>query len=161
MSTSIHQFRLPALVGEASVDFAQFKGKKILLVNVASKCGLTPQYQQLEEMYEAYGDKIVVVGCPANNFGAQEPGTAEEIQTFCSSTYGVSFPMTTKISVKGEDMHPLYQFVTQKALNGVEDSEVTWNFQKYVFDEEGHLLQVFSPRTEPAEDAVLAALGLV
>ena len=158
--SSIHRFRLPALESGKTLDFSAFKGKRILLVNVASECGLTPQYQQLQELYAQYGERIVVVGCPANNFGAQEPGTEAQIQAFCQTRYGVSFPMSAKISVKGEDMHELYQFVTQKALNGVEDSEVTWNFQKYVFDEQGQYLAMFSPRTEPADEAVLEALGL-
>jgi len=156
---SIHQFKLKGLKGD-EIDFAQFKGKKLMVVNVASQCGLTPQYTQLEELYERFQDTITIVGCPANNFAGQEPGTDEEIQTFCSTTYGVTFPMTTKISVKGDDMHPLYQFLTQKAANGIEDSEVTWNFQKYILDEEGQLLKVISPRTEPADDSVLNALGI-
>jgi len=156
---SIHQFKLKGLNG-GEVDFADFKGKKLMVVNVASECGLTPQYTQLEELYEQFQQQITIVGCPANNFGAQEPGTDEQIQTFCSTTYGVTFPMTTKISVKGDDMHPLYQFLTQKAQNGVEDSEVSWNFQKYILDEEGKLLKVISPRTEPADDQVLEPLGI-
>lgn len=159
MSKSIHEFKIESLTGD-SINFADFKGKKILLVNVASECGLTPQYQQLQEIYEAYKDQIVIVGCPANNFGAQEPGSNEEIQEFCDSKFGIKFPLTTKISVKGEDIHPLYQFVTQKAENGLTDSEVQWNFQKYIFDEEGYLKNVIAPTTEPASDSVLGSLGL-
>lgn len=141
------------------MNFADFAGKKILLVNVASECGLTPQYAQLEELYREFSDKIVVVGCPANNFGAQEPGTDEQIYTFCSNIYGISFPMTTKISVTGSDMHELYQFVTQKEQNGLQDSTVSWNFQKYIFDEKGYLTHVFAPTVQPAEEQVLGALG--
>jgi glutathione peroxidase len=156
---TIHQFQLPGIKG-GTISFADFKGKKILLVNVASECGLTPQYQQLQELYANYSDKIVVVGCPANNFGAQEPGDETQIASFCSLNYGISFPMTAKISVKGDDMHPLYQFVTQKSENGKEDSEVKWNFQKYVFDEEGYLLGSVAPMKQPADDEVLNLLGI-
>ena len=132
-----------------------------MLVNVASECGLTPQYRQLQDLTAEYGDKIVIVGCPANNFGAQEPGTDAQIADFCSLNYGVSFPMTSKISVKGDDMHELYRFVTQKSENGVEDSEVKWNFQKYIFDENGMLVKVIGPTVQPADDEVLNALGLM
>jgi glutathione peroxidase len=156
---SIHQFQLPELKGGA-INFADYKGKKILLVNVASECGLTPQYRQLQDLYAEYSDKIVVVCCPANNFGAQEPGDEKQIASFCSLNYGISFPMTAKISVKGDDMHPLYQFVTQKSENGKEDSEVKWNFQKYVFDEEGYLLGSVAPMKQPADDEVLNLLGI-
>lgn len=156
---SIHSFAIKGLKGE-EIKFSDYAGKKILLVNVASECGLTPQYAQLEEMYREFSDKFVIVGCPANNFGKQEPGTDAEIQEFCSSNYGVSFPITTKISVKGTDQHDLYSFVTQKAKNGVQDSEVSWNFQKYVFDEQGFLSHVFEPQTEPASDEILNALDI-
>jgi glutathione peroxidase len=156
---SIHEFLLPGLKGGA-INFAVYKGKKILLVNVASECGLTPQYRQLQDLYAEYSEKIVVVGCPANNFGAQEPGDETQIASFCSLNYGISFPMTAKISVKGDDMHPLYQFVTQKSENGKEDSEVKWNFQKYVFDEEGYLLGSVAPMKQPADDEVLNMLGI-
>lgn len=156
---SIHDFQITGLKG-GTINFADFKGKKILLVNVASECGLTPQYEQLQEMYAQFKDKIVVVGCPANNFGAQEPGSDEQIASFCTLNFAVEFPMTTKISVKGDDMHALYQFVTQKEQNGVLDSEVTWNFQKYVFDENGYLLKMVAPRVLPAADEVLEALGV-
>lgn len=159
MSKSIHQFSLPSLQGQ-SLDFSAYAGKKILLVNVASQCGLTPQYSQLEELAQAGAQQLVIVGVPANNFGAQEPGTDAEIAQFCSSTYGVSFPMTTKISVQGADQHPLYQFVTQKEQNGLQDSTVEWNFQKYLFDEKGHLVQVFSPTVEPLDDSILEATAV-
>ncbi|CAA6803204.1 MAG: Glutathione peroxidase family protein [uncultured Aureispira sp.] len=156
---SIHNFTIKGLNGK-EINFSDYSGKKILLVNVASECGLTPQYAQLEEMYREFSDKFVIIACPANNFGAQEPGTDAEIQAFCTLTYKVSFPLSTKISVKGSDKHDLYRFVTEKAQNGVQDSDVSWNFQKYVFDEQGFLSHVFEPQTEPASDEILTALGL-
>ncbi|MFT5648042.1 MAG: glutathione peroxidase [Aureispira sp.] len=156
---SIHNLSIKGLNG-AKIKFSDYAGKKILLVNVASECGLTPQYAQLEEMYREFSDKFVIVGCPANNFGAQEPGTDAEIQQFCTLKYDVSFPLTTKISVKGSDKHDLYRFVTEKVQNGVQDSEVSWNFQKYVFDEQGFLSHIFEPQSEPASDEILTALGL-
>lgn len=156
---TIHQFKINNLKGEA-IDFAAFAGKRLMIVNVASECGLTPQYAQLVEMHQSFSNQIQIIGCPANNFGAQEPGTNDEIQTFCSVNYGVEFPITTKISVKGDDMHPLYQFLTQKDKNGVLDAEVTWNFQKFILDEQGQLLTFFDPTTEPADEAVLEALGV-
>lgn len=157
---TIHDFQLSSLKG-AVINFADFKGKKIMIVNVASECGLTPQYRQLQDLNAEYADKIVIVGCPANNFGAQEPGTDAQIAEFCSLNYGVNFPMTSKISVKGDDMHELYRFVTQKSENGVEDSEVKWNFQKYIFDENGILTNVIAPTVQPGDDEVLRALGLL
>ena len=137
---TIHQFQVEDLYGD-TFDFASLKGKKIMVVNTASECGLTPQYKDLQALYEMYKDKgFVIVGFPANNFGEQEPGSNEEIAAFCEQNYGVSFPMMGKISVKGEDMHPVYQFLTQSSRNGVKDSEVQWNFQKYLLDENGHLV---------------------
>ena len=156
---TIHQFKINNLKGE-TINFADFAGKRLLVVNVASECGLTPQYAQLVEMNQSFGDQIQIIGCPANNFGAQEPGSDKEIHTFCSTTYGVDFPVTTKISVKGDDMHPLYQFLTQKDQNGVLDTEVTWNFQKFVLDEEGRLVSFFAPTVEPADETILKALGV-
>lgn len=159
MASTIHDFSLQSLQG-TTLDFSSYQGKKILLVNVASKCGLTPQYSQLEDLAKAGADQLVVVGCPANNFGAQEPGSDAEIQQFCSTTYGVSFPMTTKISVTGKDQHALYQFATQKEKNGLQDSTVQWNFQKYLFDEQGQLIQVFEPAVEPLDASILEAVGV-
>ena len=146
-------YKLQAILNNGTVlDFSTLKGKKILVVNTASECGLTPQYEQLQAIYEKYKDKnFVIVGFPANNFGAQEPGTNQEIATFCQQNYGVSFPMMSKISVKGGDMHPVYQFLTQKAKNGLEDSEVQWNFQKYLINENGELAKVVSPRVLPTD----------
>jgi glutathione peroxidase len=153
---SIHQFKVTDLYGKA-FDFASLKGKKILIVNTASECGLTPQYKDLEVIYNKYKDKnFVIVGFPANNFGGQEPGSNQEIANFCKMNYGVSFPMMGKISVKGNDMHPLYQFLTQKNKNGLQDSEVEWNFQKYLLDENGHLVKVLSPRVLPTDESIVA-----
>ncbi|UGS21898.1 glutathione peroxidase [Flavobacterium cyclinae] len=152
---TIYQFKVEDLSGD-SFDFSTLKGKKILVVNTASECGLTPQYEQLQEIYEKYKDKnFVIVGFPANNFGAQEPGTNKQIATFCQKNYGVTFPMMAKISVKGSDMHPVYQFLTQKAKNGLEDSEVQWNFQKYLINENGELVKVVSPRTLPTDAEIV------
>ncbi|KDN55570.1 glutathione peroxidase [Flavobacterium seoulense] len=146
---SIYQFKVEDLSGE-TFDFATLKGKKVLIVNTASKCGYTPQYEQLEAIYKEYKDKgFVVIGFPANNFNSQEPGTNKDIETFCKLNYGVSFPMMAKISVKGNDMSPIYQFLTQKDKNGVKDSEVKWNFQKYLIDEKGHLAEVYFSKTKP------------
>lgn len=153
---SIHQFKVSDLYGK-EFDFSTLKGKKILIVNTASECGLTPQYKDLESIYSKYKDKnFVIVGFPANNFGGQEPGSNQEIAQFCKMNYGVSFPMMGKISVKGNDMHPLYQFLTQKSKNGLQDSEVEWNFQKYLLDENGHLIKVLSPRVLPTDDAIVS-----
>lgn len=152
---SIYTFKVKDLSGN-EFDFASLKGKKILIVNTASECGLTPQYEQLQEVYEKYQDKnFVIVGFPANNFGAQEPGTNAEIGAFCKKNYGVTFPMMEKISVKGNDMHEIYQFLTQKAKNGLEDSTVEWNFQKYLIDEKGHLVDVISPRVLPNDSTII------
>ena len=152
---TIYQFKVTDLSGEA-FDFSSLKGKKIMVVNTASKCGLTPQYKDLEAIYEKYKDKnFVIVGFPANNFASQEPGSNEEIAAFCEQNYGVSFPMMEKISVKGNDMHPLYQFLTQKSKNGLEDSNVEWNFQKYLINESGELEKVIAPRTLPTDSSVI------
>ncbi len=155
MKQSIYTFKVEDLEGN-EFDFASLKGKKIMVVNTASKCGLTPQYKDLQALYEAYKDKgFVIVGFPANDFMAQEPGTNAEIGAFCQKNYGVTFPMMSKISVKGKAMHPLYQFLTQKAQNGLQDSEVEWNFQKYLLNEKGELEKVISPRTKPNDKEIL------
>lgn len=137
-------------------DFSQLEGKKVLIVNTASKCGLTKQYEDLEKLHQQYaGDDFIILGFPANDFLKQEPGTDEEIKSFCSINYGVSFQMMSKISVKGDAIHPIYQWLTEKEKNGVKDSSVKWNFQKYAIDAEGHLAEVFSPKTVPfSEDIV-------
>ena len=137
----------------------QFKGKKVLVVNTASKCGLTPQYKELEKLYKEYQDQdFVIVGFPANNFLNQEPGSNEEIAEFCEANYGVSFPMMAKISVKGDDIHPLYQWLTSKEKNGKMDSEVQWNFQKYLINEKGELVDMVKPREKPYSEKVMAFL---
>ena len=151
---NIYQFKVEDLSGK-TFDFKSLKGKKILIVNTASKCGLTPQYKDLEALYKKYKDQnFVIVGFPANNFGKQEPGTNAEISTFCELNYGVTFPMMGKISVKGDDMHPLYQFLTQKSKNGLQDSDVEWNFQKYLINEKGELEQVIKPQTLPSDPTI-------
>jgi glutathione peroxidase len=135
---------------------ASLKGKKVMVVNTASKCGLTPQYEGLEALYKQFKDSgFVIVGFPANNFMGQEPGTNEEIASFCQKNYGVSFPMMEKISVKGKDMHPLYHFLTEKSLNGLEDNKVQWNFQKYLVNENGQLEKVIGPRTLPNDPEII------
>jgi glutathione peroxidase len=151
---SIHQFTVTDIDGK-SFDFKSLKGKKIMVVNTASKCGLTPQYEKLEALYQKYkNSNFVIVGFPANNFMGQEPGTNEEIATFCKKNYGVSFSMMEKISVKGSDIHPVYQFLTEKSKNGLEDNSVQWNFQKYLIDENGYLVKVVSPRTSPDDQEI-------
>ena len=152
---NIYQFKVTDLSGK-EFDFATLKGKKILVVNTASKCGLTPQYENLQTIYDRYKDQnLVIVGFPANNFASQEPGTSTESASFCKQNYGVTFPMMDKISVKGDDMAPIYQFLTQKSKNGLEDSEVQWNFQKYLIDENGHLAKVISPKTLPTDPEIV------
>jgi glutathione peroxidase len=153
---SIHQFTVKDIAGN-DFKLADLKGKKVLIVNTASECGLTPQYVQLQEVYEAYKDKnFTIIGFPANNFGAQEPGSDQEISKFCSLNYGVTFQMMSKISVKGDDMHEVYQFLTQKSQNGLQDSDVAWNFQKYLVNENGELEKVISPKTLPNDESVLS-----
>lgn len=144
---SIYDFKVDGLDGQ--IDFAAFKGKKILIVNTASQCGNTPQYKDLETLYEQHKDQLVIVGFPANNFGGQEPGSNKEIKEFCTSKYAVTFPMAEKISVKGDDTHPLYKFLKeQAAAKGFEDP-VTWNFGKFLLNEKGELIATFSPKTKP------------
>nr|WP_233621952.1 glutathione peroxidase [Flavobacterium agrisoli] len=153
---TIYQFKVEDLSGEI-FDFASLKGKKVMIVNTASKCGLTPQYKDLEAIYKTYKDKgFVIVGFPANNFASQEPGTNEEIGAFCQQNYGVTFPMMAKVSVKGADMCEVYQFLTQKAKNGLQDSEVEWNFQKYLINEKGELVKVIHPKTVPTDPEIIS-----
>jgi glutathione peroxidase len=152
---NIYQFKVKDL-NENVFDFASLKGKKIMIVNTASKCGYTPQYKDLEAIYKQYKDQgFVIVGFPANNFGSQEPGTNQEIETFCKLNYGVTFPMMSKISVKGNDMHKIYQFLTQKSKNGLQDSEVDWNFQKYLINEKGELIKVLKSRVSPTDPEII------
>ncbi|OAV65842.1 Glutathione peroxidase [Bacteroidales bacterium Barb6XT] len=152
---NFHDFTVQTIDGD-NFSLSELKGKKVLVVNVASKCGLTPQYEDLQALYAKYGnDKFVVVGFPANNFGTQEPGSNAEIKAFCADTYDVTFPMMAKISVKGDDIAPLYQWLTKKGENGKEDAEVTWNFQKFLIDEEGNWVAFFPPKTKPFAQEII------
>ena len=152
---TIYSFKVKDLSGN-EFDFASLKGKKILIVNTASKCGLTPQYKDLEAIYEKYKEKnFVIIGFPANNFASQEPGTSKEISEFCQLNYGVTFPMMEKVSVKGAAMCEVYKFLTQKSKNGLQDSEVEWNFQKYLINEKGELEKVIAPRVLPTDASVV------
>jgi len=153
---NIYQFKVTDLNG-SEFDFSSLKGKKIMVVNTASECGLTPQYSDLQKLYDTYKEEdFVIIGFPANNFGGQEPGSDMQIATFCKENYGVSFPMMSKISVKGDDMHEVYQFLTKKSKNGLQDSDVAWNFQKYLIDENGELVQVIEPKTLPTDPQIVA-----
>ena len=141
-ATSIYQFKVPGLTG-GTIDFSTFKGKKILVVNTASKCGNTPQYDDLENLYKQYKDKLVIIGFPANNFGGQEPGTNNQIAEFCKKNYGVTFPMAAKVSVKGNDMAPIYKYIVSEAEKNGYSDPIKWNFTKFLFDEDGKFLTVF------------------
>ena len=152
---SFYDFAVKTIDGK-EFSLSSLKGKKVLVVNVASKCGLTPQYAQLEKLYEKYKDKdFVIIGFPANNFMGQEPGSNEEIAQFCSLNYGVTFPMMAKISVKGKEIAPLYQWLTEKKLNGKEDASVQWNFQKFMIDENGNWVGFASPKESPFSEKIV------
>lgn len=152
---NIYQFKAKTIDGD-TFDFASLKGKKVMIVNTASKCGLTPQYKELQALYDQYKDKgFIIIGFPANNFLRQEPGSDREIKEFCSLNYGVTFPMMAKISVKGDDMAPIYQWLTNKELNGKEDSQVKWNFQKYLINVEGQLERVIDPKVKPNDPQII------
>ncbi|SHE44987.1 glutathione peroxidase [Mariniphaga anaerophila] len=155
---SFYDFTVKDIEGN-NFALSQLKGKKVLVVNTASKCGLTPQYEQLQKLNDNYGgDDFVIIGFPANNFNQQEPGTNTEIAEFCQQNYGVTFPMMSKISVKGNDIHPLYKWLTSKAENGVLDSEVQWNFQKYLIDENGNLIKMVPPKVKPDDEQITSWL---
>jgi glutathione peroxidase len=152
---TLHDFKTTDIYGDP-FDLADLKGKKVLVVNTASKCGLTPQFEGLQALYDSYGgDDFIIIGFPANNFNNQEPGTREEIIEFCTANYGVTFPMMSKVSVKGEDIDPIYEWLTSKSLNGKIDSEISWNFQKYLIDENGHLVDFAEPRESPQSDKIV------
>ncbi|HMR42818.1 MAG TPA: glutathione peroxidase [Saprospiraceae bacterium] len=151
---SIHRFKVESIEGR-EIDFVRFKGKKIMIVNVASECGYTSQYEQLQELYANFQDRLIIVGFPCNDFGAQEPGSHELIQQFCQKNYGVTFPLTKKITINSPAMHPVYKWLTSRAENGAFDSEVSWNFQKYLLDENGFLQKVFPPATLPIDPEIL------
>ena len=151
---SIHEFKVENINGE-EFDFSSLNGKKIMVVNTASKCGLTPQYEKLEALYQKYkNDNFIIIGFPSNDFMGQEPGSNEEIIAFCKKNYGVSFPMMSKVKVKGNDKCDIYSFLTSKSQNGLEDNKVQWNFQKYLLDENGFLVKVLSPRTLPDDPQI-------
>jgi glutathione peroxidase len=153
---SIYDFKVKDIDGK-DFDLSSLKGKKVLIVNTASKCGYTPQYKQLEEVFKKYGGpNFTVIGFPANNFGSQEPGTNQEIEEFCEKNYGVTFKMMSKISVKGDDADPVYQWLTNKSKNGVMDSEVKWNFQKYLIDENGKLVEVLESKVKPDDEKIVS-----
>ncbi len=154
MEKSIYDFKMNDIDGN-EVDFNQYKGKKLLLVNVASKCGYTPQYADLQELNEKYGDQVEILAFPANNFGGQEPGTNEDIKQFCTENYGVTFKMFDKVSVKGMDKHPLFRWLSDKNLNGWNDKEPSWNFCKYFINEKGELKQFFPSSVEPMDEEII------
>jgi glutathione peroxidase len=157
-STTIYDFKVPSLDG-STIDFSRYKGKYILVVNTASKCGFTPQYSDLEKLYEKYKDKLVIVGFPANNFKQQEPGTNAEIKEFCTKNYGVTFPMAEKVSVVGDDIHPLFKWLTHKEDNGVMDAEIKWNFTKFLIDKTGKLIAVYPSNVSPMSEDVTKYLN--
>jgi len=157
-AVSIYDFKVPGLTG-GEVDFSKFHGKKILIVNTASKCGNTPQYADLEKLYETYKDKLVIVGFPANNFGAQEPGSNTEIEEFCKKNYGVTFPMSEKVSVKGDDIHPLFKYLVGEAQKLGETDPIKWNFTKFLLDENGKLIAVINNKVNPMSEEVTKYLN--
>lgn len=158
INASIYDIKINDINGD-SLDLNQFKGKKILFVNVASKCGFTKQYDGLQELYEKHKDKLVIIGLPCNQFGGQEPGSETEIKSFCRVNYGVEFPITEKIEVKGSNQHPLYQWLTKKSLNGVKNSSVKWNFQKYMVDENGNFVDYWMSFTKPLSKKITKHLN--
>jgi len=156
-TASIYDFKLKAIDG-TTIDFSSFKGKKLLIVNTASECGYTPQYAGLQELHQKYGDKVAVIGFPCNDFGGQEPGGNSEIQSFCSKNYGVTFQMMDKIFVKGDNMAPIYKWLTDPALNGWNSEKPNWNFCKYLINEEGKLINFFNSAAKPMSDDIVKKL---
>ena len=150
---SLYDYKVENLDGK-EINFANFKGKKILIVNTASECGFTEQYADLQKVSEEYKDKLVVVGFPANNFGGQEPGSNKQIGAFCQKNFGVTFPMAAKVSVKGDDIAPIFKFLTEKDLNGVKNTSILWNFTKFLVDENGQLIDSFMSNTRPTSDSI-------
>lgn len=155
---NIYDIELKTLQG-GIFDWNSCRGKKILIVNTASECGFTKQYKELQELYELYKDKLEIIGVPCNQFGKQEPGNAEDIQEFCELNFGVTFPLTEKLKVKGDDKHPLYTWLTCKKHNGVKSSSVKWNFQKYLLDENGNLIDFFYSITKPMSKKIVNKLS--
>lgn len=156
-SSSIYNIAINNLNGDP-INLNDFKGKKILFVNVASECGFTPQYKDLQELHKTYGEKLVVIGLPCNQFGEQEPGNSSEIQSFCSKNYGVEFLITEKIDVKGTNQHPLYAWLTSKEKNGAKDSSVKWNFQKYLVDGNGQFIDFYYSITNPLDTKITSKI---
>jgi len=156
--TSIYDFEFTTLDGQ-KVIMNEFKGRKILIVNTASECGYTPQYKELQELYDKYSSQVVVLGFPANNFGGQEPGSNQEIATFCEKNYGVKFPVMEKVSVIGSDAHPLFQYLSDKSSNGVTDEKPTWNFCKYLIDEKGKIIKFFPSKVKPLSEEIISAIN--
>ena len=156
--SSIYDFKVAGLDG-TDIDFSKYKGQKILIVNTASECGNTPQYKDLEALYEKYKGNLVIVGFPANNFGGQEPGTSTEIKEFCTKNYGVTFPMAEKVSVKGDDVAPIYKYLSEQAAAKGFADPVKWNFGKFLIDEKGNLVATFSPKTQPMSEEILKWLN--
>lgn len=152
---NIYQFKIQSLDG-GTIDFAKFKGKKIIVVNTASMCGYTPQYKELETLYEKYKDKLVIVGFPSDNFGGQEYGSDKEVKDFCQKNYGVTFPLTTRVDVTGDKMTPVYQYLTSKSQNGVLDATVKWNFNKFLIDENGNVTAYYPSKTKPDDAAIIS-----
>lgn len=153
MSKSIYEYSINSLDGQP-INLADFKGKKILFVNVASKCGFTPQYADLQKLHETYPENLVIIGLPCNQFGSQEPGNSSEIKSFCQKNYGVTFLITEKIDVKGEDQHGVYTWLTSKELNGVDNSTVRWNFEKFLVDEKGDLVDTYLSTVKPLSASI-------
>lgn len=154
---SIYHHKIESIDGKI-IDFKTFQGRKILIVNVASACGYTPQYQQLQELSTSYKDKLVIIGCPCNDFGNQESGSNAEIATFCETKYKVTFALTTKINIT-QNRHPMYSWLTSKALNGKSDAEVKWNFHKFLLDEQGALIDNFPSAVTPLDDQIMQYLA--
>lgn len=155
---TIYDFKVTALDG-GKIDFSAYKGKKILIVNTASECGFTPQYAELQQLHEKYGNKIAIVGFPANNFGGQEPGSNSEIQSFCKKNYGVTFPMAEKVSVKGDDIHPLFKYLTGEAEKLGKSDPIKWNFTKFLINEKGKLVAVYESKVSPMSDDITKNLN--
>lgn len=157
--SSIYDFKVAGLDGK-EIDFSKFKGKKVLVVNTASECGYTPQYADLQKLYDKYKNKLVIVGFPANNFGGQEPGSNDQISSFCKKNYGVTFPMAAKVSVKGDDAAPLFKYLTEEAKKmGTPDPVVKWNFTKFLIDENGKLVKVFPSKVSPMSEEITIHLN--
>lgn len=154
---SLYQYSFTNIDG-GEVSLESFKGKKILFVNVASECGFTGQYKELQELHDKYGDKVVLIGFPCDQFGGQEPGTETQIKTFCEKNYGVTFLMASKINVKGDDQHAVYTWLTSKEKNGSEDSKIAWNFEKYLVDENGQLIGHFKSQVKPMSEKITSLL---